>query len=457
MAIAALLAVAACAGGDDEQYNENGQLVEKTDVRVVGVDLGRAVDVGEHITNETDVFAPGDTIYASVRTTGSSPKTILGVQWKNPDGDEIGGNNLLIRPRGDTSTLFAFRYMANRSTGPYTLDVRVNGKMVKTTRFVVSSTAEPRPVSIVAERPLWSAETPAEHQTRLAAIRLFARKTFARLTGAVASLFDRAPNVQSTGARDLPAAVSAVVRVQMCGSRGAACLDSAVALGNAAGSVMRYFPRGLDSSGGVLSYWVMSRDMTGRPGTPAYLGDQTGQVFEARYDPRWEKTGPDSAAKLLALRSAVKPLRYIRECIKSTYEMYGGGYPVDLSRSERREPEGRCIAFPDRNAGTVDTDEGNRAGAATFVVNYSAGKVDPRRDIPATFSVSMRPVAYGGSSIRSFFADTTGAVHFTSEHRDATIDDPLVFGCEAPEIFYECTIALAESSRAILPGARISP
>jgi hypothetical protein len=41
--------------------------------------------------------------------------------------------------------------------------------------------------------------------------------------------------------------------------------------------------------------------------------------------------------------------------------------------------------------------------------------------------------------------------------RDATIDDPLVFGCEAPEIFDECTIALAESSRAILPGGRISP
>jgi hypothetical protein len=221
---------------------------------------------------------------------------------------------------------------------------------------------------------------------------------------------------------------------------------------------MRYVPRGLDSSGRVHSYWVMSRDTTGRPGTPAYLGDQTGQVFEGRYDPRWEKMGPDSsAAKLLPLRSAVKPLRYIWQCIKSTYEMYGGGYPVDLSRSEHREPPGRCIAFPDRNAGTVDTDEGNRAGAAPFVVTYSAGKVDPRRDVPATFSVSMRPVAYGGQSIRSFFADTTGAVHFTSEHRGATIDDPLVFGCEAPEIFDECTIALAESSRAIGPGGRISP
>ena len=445
MAIALLLVIAAC-GGDE--YTEDGQLVEKTNVRVVGVDLGRAVDSQGRVADGTDTFAPSDTVYASVRTKGSSPKTVLGVRWRNAIGDEINGNNILIRPTGDTSTLFTLRY-PHLDPGHYTLDTRVNGKVVKTASFTVSTTAEPRHAP--------SRETSPERQTRFGAIRPFVRKTFAQLTAAAASLFDRVPNDQSTAARDLPAAVSAVVRVQICGSRGAACLDSAVALGNTAGSVMRYFPRGLDSSGRVHSYWVMSRDTTGRPGTPAYLGDQTGQVFEGRYDPRWEKTGPDSAAKLLPLRSAVKPLRYIWECIKSTYQMYGGGYPVDLSRSERRQPEGRCIAFPDRNAGTVDTDEGNRAGAATFVVNYSAGKVDPRRDIPATFSVSMRPVAYGGSSIRSFFADTTGAVHFTSEHRDATIDDPLVFGCEAPEIFDECTIALAESSRAILPGGRISP
>ena len=445
LAIASLL-ISAC-GGDE--YTENGQLVAKTDVRVVGVDFGPAVDSLKRVTDEADAFLPNDTIYASVRTKGSSPKTVLGVRWKNPSGDEISMNNIAIRPTGDTSTVFALNHLVALDTGEYTLAMRVNGKEVKTASFTVTKGAE--------RHHALSREASKEVQTRVGSIRPLARKTFARLTEAVASLFHRVLNGQSTPARDLPAAVSAVVRVQMCGSRGAACLDSAVALGNTAGSVMRYFPRGLDSSGRVLSYWVMSRDTTGRPGTPAYLGDQIGQVFEGRYDPRWEKTGPDSAAKLLPLRSAVKPLRYIWECIKSTYEMYGGGYPVDLSRSEHREPAGRCIAFPDRNAGTVDTDEGNRAGAATFVVNYSAGKVDPRRDIPATFSVSMRPVAYGGSSIRSFFADTTGAVHFTSEHRDATIDDPLVFGCEAPEIFDKCTIALAESSRAILPGGRISP
>jgi hypothetical protein len=445
LAIASLL-IAAC-GGDE--YNENGQLVEKTDVRVVGVDFGPAVDSLKRVTDEADAFLPSDTIYASVTTKGSSPKTVLGVRWKNPSGDEFSTNNIVIRPAGDTSTVFALYHLVALDTGDYTLAMRVNGKEVKTASFTVTKGAE--------RHHALSREASQEVQTRLGAIRPFVRKTIAQLSDRAVSLFDRALNRQSTTARDLPAAVSAVVRVQMCGSRGAACLDSAVALGNTAGSVMRYFPRGLDSSGRVERYWVMSRGTTGRPGTPAYLGDQTGQVFEGRYDPRWEKTGPDSAAKLLPLRSAVRPLRYIWECIKSTYQMYGGGYPVDLSRSERRHPEGRCIAFPDRNTGTVDTDEGNRAGAATFVVNYSAGKVDPFRDVPATYSVSMRPVAYGGSSIRSFFADTTGAVHFTSEHRDATIDDPLVFGCDAPEIFDECTIALAESSRAILPGGRISP
>jgi hypothetical protein len=198
LALASLLAIAACAGGDDEEYTEDGQLVEKTDVRVVGVDFGRAVNGVKHITDETDVFAPGDTMYASVRTTGSSPKTILGVRWRNAEGDEIGSNNILIRPTGDTSTLFTFRYSAGRGTGRYTLDVRVNGKVVKTAGFLVSATAEPRPVSTIAEaRPDSSGETHVERQTRLVAVRFFARKTVARVTAAVSSLFERESSDQS--------------------------------------------------------------------------------------------------------------------------------------------------------------------------------------------------------------------------------------------------------------------
>jgi hypothetical protein len=185
MAIAPLLAIAAC-GGDE--YTEDGQLVEKTNVRVVGVDLGRAVDSQGRVADGTDTFAPSDTVYASVRTKGSSPKTVLGVRWRNAIGDEINGNNILIRPTGDTSTLFTLRY-PHLDPGHYTLDTRVNGKVVKTASFTVSTTAEPRPAP--------SREISPERQTRFGAIRPFIKKTFAQLTAAAASLFDRAPNDQS--------------------------------------------------------------------------------------------------------------------------------------------------------------------------------------------------------------------------------------------------------------------
>src|SRR2546423_6042378 len=137
MAIATLLAIAACTG---DEYTEDGQLVEKTNVRVVGVDFGRATDSLDQLTDETDTFAPSDTIYASVQTKGSSPKTVLGVRWKDPKGDEINMNNIVIRPTGDTSTLFALHHLVALDPGPYTLNMRVNGKVVRTADFTVSKT-----------------------------------------------------------------------------------------------------------------------------------------------------------------------------------------------------------------------------------------------------------------------------------------------------------------------------
>jgi hypothetical protein len=129
------LCIVACDTGDE--YTEDGQLVEKTDVRITGVDFGRAADAAGHITDETDTFAPTDTIYAVIHTKGSSPQTILGVYWRNPSGEEIGAENKVIRPVGDTSTLFVQRYIANRGIGKFALDMRVNGKVVKTAKFVV--------------------------------------------------------------------------------------------------------------------------------------------------------------------------------------------------------------------------------------------------------------------------------------------------------------------------------
>jgi hypothetical protein len=140
--ISALLVLAACDSGDE--YNEDGRLIEKTNVRVAGVDIGRLVDSTTQSTDGADEFLPSDTVFAAVRTRGASPQTVLGVRWLDSTGSEVNGGNTVIRPTGDTSTLFSFHHMTPMATGQYTLQVRVNGGVVKTKKLVVRSDAEPR-------------------------------------------------------------------------------------------------------------------------------------------------------------------------------------------------------------------------------------------------------------------------------------------------------------------------
>jgi hypothetical protein len=150
-AVASLFVACACASscGDDTEYDENGQEVQYTDVRIVGLDLGRGVDALGNITDKTDTFAPGDTVYAVVRTTGSSPLTTLAIRWKNSSGDQLDGKNIIIRPSRDTSYLFTLNHPAALGPGQYSLDLRVNWFVRKEAGFAVSTSAPARSVAEV--------------------------------------------------------------------------------------------------------------------------------------------------------------------------------------------------------------------------------------------------------------------------------------------------------------------
>jgi hypothetical protein len=283
--------------------------------------------------------------------------------------------------------------------------------------------------------------------------------------------FVRSAEVKATaaegGVRDRRTAVSQLVSIQKCaqtiarsadgqgyprtlaamGPRGAGCVDSAIARGVSYGSVISYFLRPIDSRGPVDHYWVMSSDTSGRAGTPAYLGDETGQVFESGYDSAWKLTGPDSVTPLLLLRSPVQRLRHIAKCIASTYESPSHEFPVDLSQIEPRKPPARCIASPDRNTGDFEVDISGANGTASFTVKYSAGAENSRKGHPTTFWLRAAPMIYGEGSIRSFLVDADGVIHFTTERRDATTSDPRVFGCEARDEIQPCLLKLVESSR----------
>lgn len=188
----ALLAIAACDGGDE--YTEDGQPVEKTDVRAVRVDFGRTVDSSKRLSDTTDTFAPTDHVFASVRTKGSSPKTTLGVRWKNPMGDEINSSNVWIRPTGDTSTVFDFSQQVPWTPGQYTLLVRVNGKEVKTAHFTVGDREAATVVSLPGSSPTQKLDdTSGVFSAMISSF----RSGLARLTFKAAVLIGREPKDQS--------------------------------------------------------------------------------------------------------------------------------------------------------------------------------------------------------------------------------------------------------------------
>ncbi|HJP61122.1 MAG TPA: hypothetical protein VJ865_14040 [Gemmatimonadaceae bacterium] len=163
--------------------------MEKTDVRVTGVVLGRLVDSTTQSTDGADTFLPTDTVYASVRTKGASPQTVLGVRWEDSTGFEVNGDNRVIRPTGDTSTLFEFHHMTPMAVGRYTLAMRVNGKVVKTRNFVVTTDAEARSLAPkTVTRGL---------QPRFAGVKSLFSDAVARVSDAVESLRDRGDKDQS--------------------------------------------------------------------------------------------------------------------------------------------------------------------------------------------------------------------------------------------------------------------
>jgi hypothetical protein len=99
---------------------------------VADVVVGRHLDAAKKISDKTDEFAPTDTIYASVHTTGAaSNQTVVG-RWTFQDGQTVGEHSETISPAGDAYTEFHIVMPSGWPKGKYTLHVLVNGTEVQT-------------------------------------------------------------------------------------------------------------------------------------------------------------------------------------------------------------------------------------------------------------------------------------------------------------------------------------
>lgn len=136
---AALVATAACNSADDAPAN-TGSAVE-TATAPLAVDeirLGNALGADRRVTTETDDFRPTETIYASVRTTGTADNANLVARWTFEDGQVVSADTQNIAPTGQAVTEFQLSNPAGWPAGDYKLTLLLDGREVGTKDFEVA-------------------------------------------------------------------------------------------------------------------------------------------------------------------------------------------------------------------------------------------------------------------------------------------------------------------------------
>jgi hypothetical protein len=140
LCLALALGTSACNKRDQSEAGSGtagGAVDASAPVRVADVTLGRGVGADKRVTNQTDTFGARDTIYASVRTTGTGSGTQLTARWTYQDGQVVDERSETISPTGEAYTEFHISKPTEWPKGKYTLRVLLNGSEVQTKEFTV--------------------------------------------------------------------------------------------------------------------------------------------------------------------------------------------------------------------------------------------------------------------------------------------------------------------------------
>jgi hypothetical protein len=113
---------------------------EPAGVTAGSITLGKAVGPDKKVTAPTETFAKGDTIYASVDTSGAGTAT-LKAQWTYVKGAEttpVNDESQTIMPTGPATTEFHVQKPGGWPAGDYRVEVFLDGKSVGVKEFKVS-------------------------------------------------------------------------------------------------------------------------------------------------------------------------------------------------------------------------------------------------------------------------------------------------------------------------------
>ena len=144
---AALVAAAACKGKDSggTETGAGGGPAGGTaapapapeEFKVANVMIGKRIGENKMVIEPTFQFAPADTIYVSVGTTGKSDSAKLSALWKFQTGQTVDSSSQTIKPQGPENTEFHISRPKGWPVGTYQVTVYADGDSVDAKNFVV--------------------------------------------------------------------------------------------------------------------------------------------------------------------------------------------------------------------------------------------------------------------------------------------------------------------------------
>jgi len=103
------------------------------------VSLGKSVGADKKVGAPSDVFAKGDTIYASIDTSGTGSATLAAKWTYSKDGKTVPvkDESATIAPTGPATTEFHIAKPDGWPQGDYQVEILLDGKSVATKSFKV--------------------------------------------------------------------------------------------------------------------------------------------------------------------------------------------------------------------------------------------------------------------------------------------------------------------------------
>lgn len=106
--------------------------------RVSSVDVGNAIGADKRVTVPSATLAPGDTIYASVASTGAAPSVTLVARWTyGAEGQLVNEQSTTIAPTGPAYSEFHIAKADGWPAGTYKVEILADGTSVASKNFEV--------------------------------------------------------------------------------------------------------------------------------------------------------------------------------------------------------------------------------------------------------------------------------------------------------------------------------